>query len=117
MIPAPIGHAYNQLGLPGDGSPPSRFIRAFFLRQYALLNAAPAVRLDLERWSMDVQLIYCCIAQDLNSTLILGQELLNAVYKPLGTIPVPFHSPALPAARDLRALVVGVTEVSLRELP
>ena len=25
--------------------------------------------------------------KDLNETLILGQELLNAVYKPLGTIP------------------------------
>ena len=25
--------------------------------------------------------------KDLNDTLILGQELLNAVYKPLGTIP------------------------------
>merc|ERR1712054_513516 len=23
LIPSPIGHAYNQLGLPGDGSPPS----------------------------------------------------------------------------------------------
>jgi choloylglycine hydrolase len=65
-IPSPIGHAYNQLGLPGDGSPPSRFIRAFFLRQYALLNSPPGA--------------------NLNKTLILGQELLNAVYKPLGTV-------------------------------
>ena len=35
-VPAPIGHGYNLLGLPGDGSPPSRFVRAFFLRGYGL---------------------------------------------------------------------------------
>jgi choloylglycine hydrolase len=42
-IPQPIGHAYNQLGLPGDGSPPARFIRAFFMRQYAQLVSRPLV--------------------------------------------------------------------------
>ncbi len=28
-MPQPIGHAYNTLGIPGDGSPPARFIRGF----------------------------------------------------------------------------------------
>lgn len=66
LAPEPIGHAYNLLGLPGDGSPPSRFVRVFFLRGYAMLSAPP---------------------RDLNSTLLLGQELLNSVYKVYGTIP------------------------------
>lgn len=65
-VPEPIGHGYNLLGLPGDGSPPSRFIRVFFLRGYALLSAPP---------------------KDLNGTLLLGQELLNSVYKLRGSIP------------------------------
>ena len=60
------GHAYNLLGLPGDGSPPARFIRSFYLRGYALQSAPP---------------------KTLNDTLVLGQELLNSVYKTLGTIP------------------------------
>ena len=65
-VPEPIGHGYNLLGLPGDGSPPSRFVRAFFLRGYALQHAPPA---------------------DLDATLLMGQELLNSVYKMKGTIP------------------------------
>jgi choloylglycine hydrolase len=65
-VPEPIGHAYNLLGLPGDGSPPARFIRVFYLRGYALLTVPP---------------------KDLNGTLLLGQELLNSVYKVFGTIP------------------------------
>lgn len=65
-VPNPIGHGYNLLGLPGDGSPPSRFIRTFFLRGYALQHSPP---------------------KDLNATLLLGQELLNSIYKVKGTIP------------------------------
>jgi len=64
-VPSPIGHAYNLLGLPGDGSPPSRFVRAFYLRGFALLQAPP---------------------RDLNGTLVLMQELLNSVYKVLGSV-------------------------------
>jgi len=64
-VPEPIGHAYNLLGLPGDGSPPARFIRAFFLRGYAMLAAPPT---------------------DLNETMVLAQELLNSVYKVMGTV-------------------------------
>ena len=64
-VPSPTSHGFNLLGLPGDGSPPARFVRAFFLRGYALQYAPPS---------------------DLNSTLVLVQELLNSVYKVLGSI-------------------------------
>eukprot|EP00035_Acanthoeca_spectabilis_P005522 m.114701 g.114701 ORF g.114701 m.114701 type:complete len:329 (-) comp13060_c0_seq7:492-1478(-) len=41
MISEPIGHGYNLGHLPGDGSPPARFIRSFSLRGYAMQNAPP----------------------------------------------------------------------------
>ena len=66
VVPSPIAHAQNMLGLPGDGSPASRFVRGFFLRAYALHGNPP---------------------DNLEDVLILGQELLNAVYKVKGTIP------------------------------
>ena len=59
-VPMPIGHGYNLLGLPGDGSPPSRFVRAFFLRQFALLKAPP---------------------ETLDESKVLATELLDSVYK------------------------------------
>jgi choloylglycine hydrolase len=64
-VPTPMGHAYNLAGLPGDGSPPARFVRTFFLRGYAMLQAPP---------------------KDIDDTCILAQELLNSVYKVLGTV-------------------------------
>ena len=29
----PVGHGFNLVGMPGDYSPPSRFVRLFYLRQ------------------------------------------------------------------------------------
>lgn len=37
-IPRTTGHGWNLAGLPGDSSPPSRFVRLFYLRQFALLK-------------------------------------------------------------------------------
>lgn len=41
-VPVAVGHGQNMLGLPGDLSPPARFVRTFFLKQYALQAAPPA---------------------------------------------------------------------------
>jgi len=35
VVPRTIGHGWNLAGLPGDSSPPSRFVRLFYLRGYA----------------------------------------------------------------------------------
>jgi len=41
-VPRTVGHGFNLLGLPGDGSPPSRFVRIFYQRELALLGRPPA---------------------------------------------------------------------------
>eukprot|EP00928_Gymnodinium_smaydae_P088601 TRINITY_DN72669_c0_g1_i1.p1 TRINITY_DN72669_c0_g1~~TRINITY_DN72669_c0_g1_i1.p1 ORF type:complete len:434 (+),score=65.14 TRINITY_DN72669_c0_g1_i1:43-1302(+) len=89
-VPAPIGHGFNLLGLPGDGSGASRFVKVFFQRAYALLSNPP---------------------QHLEDALILGQELLNTVYKVKGTIPgkdradpmetTPVATLSIPATREV----------------
>jgi choloylglycine hydrolase len=38
IVPTPIGHGFNLLGMPSDYSPASRFVKLFYLRQYAMLN-------------------------------------------------------------------------------
>jgi choloylglycine hydrolase len=65
VVPVATGHGFNLLGLPGDTSPSSRFVRSFFLRQYALLHTPPV--------------------GGVNATLILGQELLNSLTVVLGS--------------------------------
>merc|ERR1719316_1333080 len=37
-FPKAVGHGFNLRGLPGDGTPASRFVRAFYLREYAIRN-------------------------------------------------------------------------------
>ena len=39
-----VGHGFNLLGIPGDYSPPSRFVRLFYLREYAMLHFKPKKR-------------------------------------------------------------------------
>lgn len=40
-VPVPVGHGQNLLGLPGDLSPASRFVRTFFMRNYAVKANPP----------------------------------------------------------------------------
>eukprot|EP00929_Paragymnodinium_shiwhaense_P109306 TRINITY_DN75728_c0_g1_i1.p1 TRINITY_DN75728_c0_g1~~TRINITY_DN75728_c0_g1_i1.p1 ORF type:complete len:372 (+),score=23.33 TRINITY_DN75728_c0_g1_i1:93-1208(+) len=44
-VPVAVSHGQNLLGLPGDLSPPSRFVRTFFMRNYAVKARPPT---DLE---------------------------------------------------------------------
>eukprot|EP00933_Yihiella_yeosuensis_P043004 TRINITY_DN376_c0_g1_i1.p1 TRINITY_DN376_c0_g1~~TRINITY_DN376_c0_g1_i1.p1 ORF type:complete len:381 (-),score=41.60 TRINITY_DN376_c0_g1_i1:429-1571(-) len=64
-IPRAIGHGWNLWGLPGDFSPPSRFVRLFYLRGYALRARAP---------------------KSLADAIVLGTALLNNVFIPFGTL-------------------------------
>ncbi|CAK0912190.1 unnamed protein product [Prorocentrum cordatum] len=56
---------FNLLGLPGDTSPASRFVRLFYLRQYAQL-AEPATSVE--------------------DAIVLATGLLNTVFIPRGTV-------------------------------
>ena len=50
-VPQPIGHAYNTLGIPGDGSPPARFIRGFckmvILSRFVVLSVSLTQKVSL----------------------------------------------------------------------
>merc|ERR1712176_383661 len=63
VVPFNMGHGFNLGGIPGDASPPSRFVKTFFQRQVALLNSPPA---------------------NLDEYQILATGLLNSVFIPLG---------------------------------
>jgi choloylglycine hydrolase len=64
-LPSVVGHGFNLLGVPGDYSPPSRFVRLFYLRQYAMLKHPPT---------------------SLNATIALATGLLNNVFIAKGTV-------------------------------
>merc|ERR1712151_837141 len=63
VVPFNMGHGFNLGGIPGDASPPSRFVKTFFQRQVALHNSPPA---------------------NLDEYLVLATGLLNSVFIPLG---------------------------------
>eukprot|EP00435_Cladocopium_sp_Y103_P031393 s188_g7.t4 len=52
-VPKVMGHGFNTMGLPGDPSPPSRFVKMFFERQIALTNSPPKKK--VEDWLTLVQ--------------------------------------------------------------
>jgi choloylglycine hydrolase len=64
-VPFAKGAGFNLRGLPGDTTPPSRFVKVFFEREYALLNdEAHLNRLD--------------------DRLFLAQSVINSVFIPKG---------------------------------
>ena len=67
-IPSAVGVGQNLLGLPGDYSPPSRFIRVFYLKEYAMLKNPP---------------------KTVNDSITLATGLLNTVYINKGTVAAP----------------------------
>jgi len=65
MVPQAVGHGYNLAGLPGDSSPPARFTRLFYLRQYAQANHP---------------------SQSLEDAIVVGTGLVNNVFIIKGTV-------------------------------
>merc|ERR1712151_90582 len=63
VVPYNMGHGFNLGGIPGDASPPSRFVKTFYQREVALQNSPPA---------------------NLTEYLVLATGLLNSVFIPLG---------------------------------
>eukprot|EP01059_Diplonema_ambulator_P012603 TRINITY_DN22_c1_g1_i1.p1 TRINITY_DN22_c1_g1~~TRINITY_DN22_c1_g1_i1.p1 ORF type:complete len:382 (+),score=90.16 TRINITY_DN22_c1_g1_i1:35-1147(+) len=66
-VPAIGSYGTNLLGLPGDMSPPSRFVKMFYLRQFAL-TAAPTAPTNL------------------NQTYEAVTALLNSIFIVMGTV-------------------------------
>lgn len=65
VVPKPTSHGTGLLGLPGDLSPPSRFVRLFYLRSLAQAVAPPP---------------------DLKEALALTSSLLDSVAIPYGSV-------------------------------
>jgi choloylglycine hydrolase len=63
VVPYNMGHDLNLGGIPGDASPPSRFVKTFFQREVALQNSPPT---------------------NLDEYRVLATGLLNSVFIPLG---------------------------------
>eukprot|EP01064_Diplonema_japonicum_P007295 TRINITY_DN14951_c0_g3_i1.p1 TRINITY_DN14951_c0_g3~~TRINITY_DN14951_c0_g3_i1.p1 ORF type:complete len:374 (+),score=33.97 TRINITY_DN14951_c0_g3_i1:38-1159(+) len=63
MVPLEISHGINLLGLPGDASPPGRFVRMFYIKQFAQLNSP---------------------ATNVSQAIELASSILNTVYIPKG---------------------------------
>ena len=64
-VPQQISHGINLGGIPGDVSPPSRFVKAFYLKQYSQLNTP---------------------AKSLSEGIILATSIMNTVFIPKGVI-------------------------------
>lgn len=64
VVPFNENHGFNMGGIPGDASPRSRFVRAFFLRQISQFNSAPE---GIDGWYS------------------LAQAILNNLFIPLGS--------------------------------
>jgi len=62
-VPRSIGKGWNLFGLPGDGSPPSRFVQLFYLRGYSMRKAAP---------------------MSTDDAIVLATGLINKVFIPFG---------------------------------
>jgi len=71
VVPRIVSHGFNLLGLPGDGSPVSRFVRLFYLRQFAMMQRPPKELKEEVRK---------------NSTIALVTGLLNSVWIVEGTL-------------------------------
>eukprot|EP01062_Namystynia_karyoxenos_P030216 TRINITY_DN22589_c0_g1_i1.p1 TRINITY_DN22589_c0_g1~~TRINITY_DN22589_c0_g1_i1.p1 ORF type:complete len:386 (+),score=118.21 TRINITY_DN22589_c0_g1_i1:72-1160(+) len=65
QVPAAVGHGANLLGLPGDASPPGRFVRLFYLRSMARTP------------------------RSFDEAMVLTQSLLNSVFVIDGTVSEP----------------------------
>jgi choloylglycine hydrolase len=81
QVPYPASNGFNLMGLPGDTTPPSRFVRSFFLREYALLNDPPCG-----------EVCVLTLAQALlnENFIIRGTESEGYILKPFVKFPIAF---------------------------
>ncbi len=68
-FPSNQGHGFNTIGLPGDSSPASRFVRLFYLKGLALANGG--------------------VPKTLTSAIQMASALINTVFIPTGSATPP----------------------------
>jgi choloylglycine hydrolase len=81
QVPSPPSNGFNQRGLPADSTPPSRFVRMFYLREYALLNDPPCGPVCV-----------LALGQALlnENTIVRGTESEGYILKPLIHFPIAY---------------------------
>lgn len=72
LLPTPVGHGSGLLGLPGDYTAAGRFVKLFYLKQYAQLNQPP---------------------RDLGEGVTLTTRLLDTVMIPRGSLAAEANEP------------------------
>lgn len=85
VIPRVIGHGFNLAGLPGDSSPPARFTRLFYLRQFAQAT---------QGWSSIDEAVVATTGLINNvhlikGTVARGSSLASYEYTPFAVIKIP----------------------------
>lgn len=80
-IPRAVGHGWNLFGLPGDSSPPSRFVNLFYLREYAVHVQSMLRKKTLLRKSQAKAAL-----SNVDAAIVLGTDILDRVVIPLGTV-------------------------------
>eukprot|EP00442_Polarella_glacialis_P037564 CAMPEP_0115068406 /NCGR_PEP_ID=MMETSP0227-20121206/11953_1 /TAXON_ID=89957 /ORGANISM="Polarella glacialis, Strain CCMP 1383" /LENGTH=374 /DNA_ID=CAMNT_0002454631 /DNA_START=41 /DNA_END=1167 /DNA_ORIENTATION=+ len=103
VVPRAVGHGWNLFGMPGDTSPPSRFVRLFYLRGYAL-HASP-----LSGWEDEL------FWAPLSSTTPFGSVARDAAQAPVDQ---PEYTPygILKIPGELKMLVRGYRNSQWRQI-
>jgi len=85
-VPKAIGHGWNLFGLPGDSSPPSRFVNLFYLREYAVNVQSNSSRPKslLRQGSSRPKSGQMAVSVD--NAIVLGTDILDRVVIPMGTV-------------------------------
>ena len=98
IVPAHPGTGTNTLGLPGDYTSESRFVKMFYLTQFALFHNP---------------------MQTIEAALPTMSGLLNTVFIPIGTVPVKEHDNTDDEASTSSLMLFGgeFTQYSVMKVP
>merc|ERR1712232_803731 len=99
-VPKAIGHGWNLFGLPGDSSPPSRFVNLFYLREYAVNVLSQKTRQSVRKPSLrhgSSRRMPSTQAVSIDDAIVLGTDLMDRVVIPFGTVAENREEPFLDA--------------------
>lgn len=115
-VPQTVGNGWNLAGLPGDGSPPSRFVQLFYLRGYATHVEPPKTSEDgivLVTGLLNRVFIPYGIFGSIRSPMSLVE---SSEYTAFGMIKIPFEKKVLVRGyKNLQWRQVDMSQLSFKE--